>query len=213
MDILIFGASGGTGHELVKQSLALEYNVVAFVRDPSRLSIRHDRLDIRTGDVGDYHSVFDAVEPGVAVLSALGASSPFKRDPTIVRGIDHIVKAMEEKRAQRIVYLSFAGVHEARKQTGFFFCYMIAPLLQGVVKDHEEKEKLIRQSGLRWTIVRPAVLSNGAHSGRYNAGEDLMPRFSNLMIPRADVADFMIRQITDDSYTGKAPLISRAQSD
>jgi len=207
MSILIFGASGATGQELIKQSLNQGHQVTAFVRNAAKLTVRHDHLKIFTGDVSDYSAVKKAVQRQDAAISALGAKTPFKRDQTLIDGIRHIVKAMEQAYVQRFIYLSFAGVKGGRKAFGFFFKYVVSSLLTNVVKDHEAKENIIKQSRLNWTIVRPPKLTTGAHTGIFRSGEDIRPKSMRLSISRADVADFMLQQLSDNTFSKKAPLL------
>jgi len=207
MHILIFGASGATGQELVKLALTQGYFVTAFVRTPSKLTIKHNNLRIFQGDVTDAVAVDKAVKGQVAVLCALGASSPFKRDFALTDGVRNIARAMEKNNVQRLIYLSVRGVRENQKDLGFFTNFIIAPLLQNVIKDHEDKEHIIKQSQLDWTIVRPPMLTNGKYTGKYRTGEHLKLRPFLFGISRADLADFMLQQLKEDTFSKKAPLI------
>lgn len=209
MKIVIFGASGSTGQELVRQALEKGYGVTAFVRDPAKLDIRNPGLRIVQGDVADDNAVSDAVQQGQPVLSALGAASPFKKDQALIRGVRNIVKVMEIKHALRIVYLSFAGVPDSRDQLGGVFRWLIVPTLSRVAADHLEKEKVIMKSHLQWTVVRPALLTNGRYTGSLHSGERLEPRLWDLPVSRADVAAFMLQQLTENTYLKKAPVLSR----
>ncbi len=105
MNILIFGASGTTGHELVNQALEQGHIVTAFVRNPAKLKITHNNLKIVQSDVVNYLEVENAVKGQDAVFSALGASSPFKYDQTVVDGVGNIIKAMEQSNVKRFIYL------------------------------------------------------------------------------------------------------------
>ena len=105
MNITIFGASGATGHQLVKQALAQGHMVTAFVRNAARLKIRHHHLKVMEGDVVDYDLVEQAIRNKDAVLSALGASSPFKYDQAIVDGVSNIIRAMKTNSISRFVYM------------------------------------------------------------------------------------------------------------
>ena len=209
MNIVIFGASGGTGGELVRRGLQLGHRVTAFVRNPARFKLAHERLTVLQGDVNDYKAVAAAVQAGDTVLSALGASSPLKRDRALVQGIRHIVEAMEMKGAERIIYLSFAGVGSGKVHLVPFFRLFMLPFLTNIVKDHEEKEAIIQRSKLRWTIVRPAILTHGAYTGEFRSGENYKPPLQKLWISRADVAHFMLLQLNDDTYLGKTPFLAR----
>jgi len=206
--VLVFGASGGTGKELVKQALAQGHMVTAFVRDPSRLEITHACLTVATGDVVDSARVEQTVRGQDAVISALGAGKSLKRHPALVEGMHKIVQAMAQEGVRRLVYLSVLGVGESRHQLGWLDRYIMVPLvLRRVVADHALDEGLIQRSGLDWVIVRPPRLTNGAHTGRYRSGEDIQDGWMSASISRADVADFMLRQLSDATFVHHVPAV------
>ena len=207
MNILIFGASGATGHELVKQALEQKHHVTAFVRTPSKLKVEHSQLTIFRGDAGNATQVNEAVKGKEAVLSALGASSPFKYDPVIVEGMSHIVKAMEQKNVNRLIYMSAINVKESRKDAGIIIRILAPLLLRTENAGHEARENIIRQSKLDWTIVRAGGLTNGEHKGMYRNGENVKSIGISASISRKDVADFMLKQLTDKTYLHKCPRI------
>jgi putative NADH-flavin reductase len=206
MNLLVFGASGGTGRELVRQALAQGHVVTAFARDPAKLDINHANLRVAQGDVADYAAVERAVKNQDAVICALGSSTPLRRDPILIQGIDNIIHAMERAGVRRLIYISFLGVRNGRHQLSLLGKYIVAPLvLRNVVADHEAKERLIKQSRLNWTIVRAPRLTNGRRTGTYRSGEDIATNSIIPTISRADVADFMLTQLTSDTYLRKAP--------
>lgn len=208
MKVLVFGASGGTGRELVKQALAQGHTVTAFVRDPSGLRKTGANLTIRVGDVVDPARVRQAVRGQDAVISALGASRSLTRHPELVDGVRNIVGAMEEEGVRRLVYLSVLGVGESRRQLGWFDRYVIVPLVLGnVVADHALKEAIIERSRLDWVVVRPPRLTNGPHTGRYRSGESIEAGRMSASVSRADVADFMVKQIADDTFVHRTPAV------
>jgi putative NADH-flavin reductase len=207
MNILIYGASGATGHELVKQALAQEYNVTAFVRNPAKLKIKNDRLTVIEGDIINYQLVKSAVKGHDAVLSALGAASAFKYDQSVVDGVNNIIKAMETNGVSRFIYMSFVGVKESRNTAGFVIKYIAPKLLSTEVTGHEAREKMIKASQLKWTIVRAPTLTNGKHMAQFRSGEDITSKGFTVMISRADVADFMLQQLTRDTFIRKTPSV------
>ena len=207
MRILIFGASGKTGHELVKQALAEGHHVTAFVRNPSNLKILNENLKVFQGDVTNYQQVEDAVKGHDAIFSTLGAASPFKYDQSVVDGTHNIVKAMDANGIKRFIYMSAINVKESRKNAGVLIRVMGTTLLRTETAGHEAREKIIRQSGLDWTLVRSAGLSNGKHTENYRSGENIKAKGIAASISRADVADFMLRQLTDNSNLRKAPMV------
>jgi putative NADH-flavin reductase len=208
MRVVIFGASGATGRCLVAQALGRGHSVTAFVRNPSRLDALPDDVGVAQGDVADASSVARGIEGQDGVLCALGAATPLRRDATLVEGVRHIVRAMEEHGVRRLVYLSFLGVAEGRRQLSAFGRHVVAPLLlRNVVADHEAKESVIEATTLDWIIVRPPRLTNGPRRGVYRAGVDIRARSIVPRISRADLADFMLRQLVDDIYLHRAPAV------
>jgi len=203
MNLLIFGASGRTGHHLVNQALAGENTVTAFVRDPSKLQIRHDRLRVVRGELSDDSILTNALVGQQAVVSALGASSPFKYDQAVVDGMRMIVTAMERRDVARLIYLSFIGVRESRADGGIVIKYVAPVLLKTEIAGHEEREKIIRESKLDWTIVRAPTLTNGVKKGGYRTGVALSSSGFVVSISRADVAEFMLTQCDNSSNIGK----------
>lgn len=207
MKVLIFGASGETGRLLVSAGLQQKHGITAFVRHPSKLKIQHENLTLLQGDVSDYKKVEAALDGHDGVISALGASTPIRRDLTIVKGIDNIVSAMHRQKVNRFIYQSFLGVKEFRSELGFVLD-KIAPLaINSSIKDHESKEQIIVNSDLLWTIVRCAMLTNGPLTGKYREGEHITSAAFMPTISRADVADFMIKQLTDSRYNYKKPRL------
>ena len=207
MNILILGASGATGHALVEQALSQGHVVSAFVRNPSKLRISQSNLKVMQGDVTDYALVERAIKYQDAVISALGAATPFKQDPALNDGVRNVIKAMEQWGVKRFIYLSFVGVRECRGEMGFLVNHVISHILHNAIADHEIKESVIRQSRLEWTIVRPPKLTNGQQTGVYRSGEDIKPTSFILQFSRADLADFMLKQLTDGRYLRKTPRV------
>jgi len=208
VNVLVFGASGATGREVVRQALDRGYSVRAFVRDPGKLQIRHARLAVVTGDVTDYAAVERAVQGTDAVASALGSGNSLGSQPALIDGVRNIVRAMQHVGVRRLVYLSMLGVGGSSRQLGFVDRYVVLPLLlRNVMQDHARKEEIIRRSTLDWVIVRPPRLTNGPHTGNYRSGEDVRDGTFLASISRADVADFMVKQFADDRYVHGTPAV------
>jgi putative NADH-flavin reductase len=207
MRVLVLGASGVTGREVVRQALAQQLNVTAFVRDPARLTVGGPMLRVVHGDVGDFAALAGAVEGQEAVVSTLGVSRPLHSDPVVVDGIRHTLRAMQEHGVSRLVYLSFIGVRDSRAAAGFVIRRIAKYPLRHEIADHEAKEALIRASRCDWTIVRAPKLSNGPPTGHYREGEDIVARSLFPLLPRADVAAFLLRQLHERTYIRKAPRL------
>ena len=209
MKLLIFGSTGGTGRELVKQALAQEeYTVTAFARRPEALAIKHPRLKVVQGNVTDYASVERAIEGQEAALSALG-SPTLKQNTVVSDGTRNIIKAMERFGVKRFICETSLGVGDSQGQLGFLFNRIFLPLfLRHVFADKEIQERLIEESSLDWIIVRPGRLTNGARTNSYRAGFAPTDKTIKGAISRADVADFMLKQLTDNTYLHQTPGIS-----
>ncbi|QHT68773.1 SDR family oxidoreductase [Rhodocytophaga rosea] len=207
MNIIVFGASGATGQQIVSQGLSAGHSVTAFVRNPEKITLQHQLLRVVQGNVKNYKEVESAIQKQQAVISTLGVSKTFRHDPDVIQGVQHIVKAMEKHQVKRLVYQSTFGVPECRVDFGFFAQNVLPVLLHKEFQDHTHKENLIRKSHLDFVIVRPVMLTNGPRTGKYRHGEKIV--FSSLIstISRADVAEFMLRQLSDPTYLYKAPRV------
>jgi uncharacterized protein YbjT (DUF2867 family) len=208
MRVLVLGASGATGRHLVEQALAQGHHVTALARNPVKLHRHSPDLTVVQGDVTDPLAVERAVRSQDAVLCALGSSTPLKHDPALVAGIGNFVGAMERLQVRRLVYLSFLGVHHGRRQLSPLGRYVVAPLLmRKVTADHERKEAIIQQSTLEWVIVRPPRLTNGRRTGTYRSGEDIQATLVVPRVSRADLAEFMLRQLNGETYMRRTPAV------
>ena len=208
MHIVIFGATGVTGRYLVEQALDQGYDVTAFARNPAVVTTRHVRLSIVRGDVFDPATVQEAVANQDAVLCTIGghdrlrvALSGHPREPGLCTiGTRNILDAMKTLGVSRLICLSACGIGDSKGRIPVIFRNVIFPLLmKEEYEDKEAQEQLIRHSTLDWTIVRASRLTNGPRRGRYRMQSSL--EFSlQSRISRADVADCMLRQLTDSTF-------------
>ncbi|MCX6245065.1 MAG: SDR family oxidoreductase [Bacteroidetes bacterium] len=203
MKIAIFGASGRTGILTVYQALDKGHQVTAFARKPNSVTIQHKNLRIIQGDILEYEKVKQAVEGQEAVISALGVES---RKPTTMlsEGTKNILRAMEELKVPRFICMSSAGI--LGNDSGFLFGKIIMPLfLREVFKDKVRQMEVIQKSKADWVILRPTGLTDAPKTGKYKI-TDGPP--ASWKIPRADVADFMLKLTTDKQYDGQMPAIA-----
>jgi putative NADH-flavin reductase len=207
MNVVVFGASGGTGREVVKQALARGHGVTAFGRHPEKVGITHPNLRGVRGDVAEPEAVAAAVAGQEAVVSTLGVGIPLKHDPAVIAGVRHILRAMEAASVRRLIYQSFIGVRESRAGAGLLLRYVAVIPLRHEIADHEVKEEMIKSSGMDWTIVRPPKLTDGGYTGAYRVGEGIVARSVFPTLSRADVAAFMVGQLTDAASVRKALTI------
>lgn len=209
MRLLVIGATGGTGRELVQQALAQGHQVTAFVRNPAKLQIEHANLRVAKGDVLDYATVEAAMRGQDAVLSALGHRRFFYPNRIQSKGMRNILKAMQACDVPRLICETALGIGSSVGRLGLPHTFFIMPLILGFYMwDKLRLEELIIASDRDWVIVRPGVLTSRQARGVYRHGPNVGSYLWPVKIPRADVADFMLKQLKDDSYLGMAPGLS-----
>jgi putative NADH-flavin reductase len=207
MKLAIFGPTGGTGLALVQQALEQGYSVTALARTPERLAIQHSNLHVVKGNVLEFAAIEETISGADAVLSCLGRRSPFKGKGDVWKGTHNIIVAMKKLGVRRVIVESAyaAGNSRAYASTGLKLATKV--LLGWAYKEKEILEPEIMSSGLEWVIVRPPALKDGPRTGNYRAGEDLRLTIG-AWINRADVADFMLKQVTGNEWVRKSPTIS-----
>ncbi|MGD1840741.1 MAG: NAD(P)-dependent oxidoreductase [Thermonemataceae bacterium] len=207
MKVIIFGATGTIGHHVIEQAQGQPYEMTAFVRNPEKLAkYQATNLKIIQGDVFDYTAVEEAIQGKDVVICVLGGSGKSK---VRSKGTQHIIQAMEVTGVKRLICQTTLGAGESRENLNFFWRdIMFGFFLKKVYKDHQLQEKLVKESNLDWTIVRPSGFTNGALTKNYQ--ENFAPSVKNLkfQIARVDVAHFLLRQIKDNHYLQQAVSIS-----
>jgi nucleoside-diphosphate-sugar epimerase len=204
--VLVIGATGGTGRQLVQQALDQGHQVTAFVRDPSKLQIEHANLRVVKGDVLDYASVEPAMRGQSAVLCALGHKRFFYPNKIQSNGMRNILRAMNACGVPRLICETALGIGNSVGRLGLPHTFFILPLiLPFYMWDKLRQEEFITASDRDWVIVRPGVLTNGEARGSYHHAPKFGSYFWPFIISRADVADFMLKQLNDDAYVGAAP--------
>jgi len=209
MRLLIVGSTGGTGRELVRQALERGHEVRALARNPSRLGMEQERLSVVRGDVMDPASLEAAVAGQDAVLCALGHKRFFYPTRILSEGTRNLIRAMEKESVRRLVCETSLGIGDRWGRLGLVYTLFVGNfILPFYFYDKVRQERAIRESSLDWVIVRPGALTNGAKRGVYRHG----PRVGNWLwtvrISRADVADFMLNQVTSDEYLRQTPGVS-----
>jgi len=212
MKIVIFGASGGTGGHLVQQALSLGHMVTAFARRPeSILAAPALGLTVFQGDIHNAKAVADAIAGGDAVLTALGARTLGKSD-ILETGVRNILAGMAAHGVRRVIALGAAGaggdatIHQGAA-TRLLQRLISATILREPFRSQREQEQLLAASPAEFTVVRPPRLLNRPAIGHYRVQEDALPP-GGTTIPRADVADFMLRQLNDSQWIRKCPYLA-----
>ena len=210
MKIVIFGATGGTGRELVRQALAAGYEVTAFARNPTAFS-PEERLRVAQGNALDGAAVIAAIAGQDVVLSALGGRS-LGDSELLPRSMKHILAGMQQHGIRRLIVLGASGTVEgAQKRISLvlrmLFAVFKATLLRKPFAAQTEMQRMIRASDTEWTIVQPPRLLNVPGKGEYRVDAEALPEGGGR-IARADVATFMLRQIGSSEWVRRDPYIA-----
>jgi putative NADH-flavin reductase len=205
MKLTIFGATSATGKHLVEQALQAGHEVMAFVRDPSKLPLTNGRLNVIAGDALNPAQVEGAVKGRDAILSTLGPKG--KPMVMVAESTKNIVSAMEKHGVKRLVVISVAGVAVSQDKRGFnLVSSLIKLFLKDVFVDRENQLEVLESSKVDWVAVRIPRLTDEQAKGSVKAlFGNPSPR---MKVTRADVADFMLKQLTSEQWVRKAPILS-----
>src|SRR6478735_2644063 len=194
MKLLVLGGTGGTGRQLVAQGLAAGHDVTVLARNRARVTTEHPRLRVIEGGVDDSRALNAATAGQEAVISAIGRGKTSKADGLMERGVTAILSAMTQAGVRRLLLESALGVGDSYADSPILAKMFFLTLLRGIYADKWIGDDMVRNSALDWTIVQPAVLTDGPLTRQYRAGEHLaltgMPSVS-----RADVAHFILDRI------------------
>ncbi len=211
MKILVVGANSGLGRQVVALALAAGHEVTAFVRNPETFLVQHANLSIAQGDIFSLETVELAVRGHDAILAGVGVKpSPGKKTTVYSQGVANLITAMEKQSVRRLIWVSTAAIDpESVGKLGFVFEYIVEPiLLKNIYTDVKLSEEALQRTSLDWILIHPTRLNDGPHTGIYKVGEHLPPGYHGEEISRADVADFMLKQLTDDTYLRKAATVT-----
>lgn len=208
MKLLIIGATRGIGRRLLEQALAEGHQVTVLVRSLRRLGLSHERLTVVEGDILDPQAVARAVAGQDGVCVTIGVKAALKPVTVFSRGTENVVAAMKEFSVRTLVCVTGIGAGESKNHGGFLYDRIFKPLLlRRIYADKDRQEEIIRRSGLEWVIVRPGFLTNGPLTGKYRVLTELKG-IKARKISRADVAHFILRELQERRYLGKAPLLT-----
>lgn len=208
MRLLVVGGTGGTGKEIVRQAVAAGHTVTALVRNIEAATEALPGARLVKGNVLDAACMDDACDGQEAVISSLGSGlSLFSRMTMLSEGTRTLVGAMTSRGVRRLVCITGVGAGDSRGHGGFVYDWLVQPtLLRQVYADKDRQEAVVRASGLDWIIPRPARLVDGPRTGKYRVLTDVSGVHGGK-IARADVADFVVKQVADTRYLGQTPLL------
>ena len=210
-NVLIIGASHGIGLETVGTALRAGLSVRALARSAASMPIQDANLDRVSGNALDPDTIRNVLRDIDVVIQTLGVDfSPrlvFEGTKLFSESTRILVDAMKAAGVKRLITVTGLGAGDSRGHGGLLYDAVVFPLLlKRVYDDKDVQEWIVKSSGLDWTIVRPGLLKNSPATGRYRVLTALRDwRFG--AISRADVADFLVRQVNDRTLIGTTPLL------
>ncbi len=207
--IALLGASGQTGSIVLKKALDQGYSVKALVRNPGKITVTHERLQLIEGDVLNLNDVEELIKDTQVVVSLFGH---VKDSPAWLQtnGTKNIVNAMKKEGVDKIISLSGGGLPFPEKDQPKFIDRLIRFIMKLVVpkilNDAIEHHKVLERSGVKWIIVRGPRLTNDPPKETHRVG--WVGVNASTKIARGDLANFIVKQIESDEFLYKMPFVS-----
>jgi len=197
--IIVFGATGGTGQQVVHQALMDGFEVTVVVRNKAEYTIEHPHLSVLQGDVLHPATFADVMVGKDAVISCLGTRD--RKATTIYsEGMTNIMKAMQKETVRRIICLSAGAIEippDATILMKFIMKYILQRLFRHAYADMVLMEKILFNSNFNWTVIRPPRLLTGEKKGKYRTSINAsLPHLST--ITRADLAHYILHHLEDE---------------
>lgn len=206
--VLVIGASGGIGRETLAAALDAGHRVRAFSRSANEIDLENSYLEKRSGDAMNEAEIYAALDGIDVVVQSLGigANQLFKPVNLFSESTRILLAAMRRRRVRRLIVVTGFGAGDSREAIGSFQYLPFRLILGRAYDDKDVQERLIKKSGLDWTIVRPGILTNSPRTGRYRVLVE-PSQWRNGVISRADVAGFIVGSIDDDKHIHKEPVL------
>jgi len=208
MKVIIFGASGGIGKWAVKHALEKGYEVTAYVRNPDKMTAKHEKLTVVKGEISDYDTMRDAVQGQDAVIWCVGIPMKKYEKMESLPGHENLIRAMDECRVKRLIDWSTTSTPSEKDKKSFWT--VVPPIMVGITMPTAKKEligisDLLKKSDLDWTIVRFLAPNDKPATGKVVTGYGGTKM--KIAIPREDIGVFMVEQVESAKYLRDMPLI------
>jgi uncharacterized protein len=208
MNIIIFGATGMVGKQLVKQALFNGHHVKAFGRNVfTELNMEEKNLELIRGALFDESEVSNAIKGCNAVLSALGGGFD-GTDKTRTLGIKNIITQMKKNNVKRIVAIGGLGVLNFDEATLLLEKEDYPKEYLPVGLEHKKVYEYLNESGLDWTFICPPNIINHDATGVFTTNANYPPHQNNYTINAGDLAMFMLNELGKNEYVGQRVGIS-----
>lgn len=197
MNILILGATGRVGHEILNHAINDDHHINVLVRNKEKLKTKYNQLNIIEGNVLNKDDIAHAIKGVDVVFSALGTDGT----TTLTEAMPLIIEAMEQEGVKRIITIGTAGILQSRTDIDLFRYESNESKRKTTraAKEHRKVYELLDQSSLEWTIVCPTYLPDGERTGEYRTEKNYLPEDS-VKISVPDTAEFAYQQLNNDEY-------------
>lgn len=207
MRIAVFGATGRTGRHILTLAQEKGLRVNALARHPEKLSEFRGQVDLVEGSVTDPVAVLQTVTRCVAVLSVLG---PVRESPgdLLATASINVLAAMKQEGVKRYIGLTNTAVEDPNDDLPFSqraLRFVLWRINDRLARDSVAAAKIVSDSGVDWTLVRPAILTDGPKTGKYKVGA--LVHGIPLRISRADVAEFMFSCLVEGTHVRERPAV------
>lgn len=207
MKVLVFGANGKTGRMVVERAAAAGHEVTAFVRDSEQSEAPNVKL--AQGDATSRADVDAAMRGQEAVIDTIGGKTPYKDTDLESSAAATIIASMKSNGVRRLIATSMLGVGDSKENAPFYARLLVSTFLRGADKDKSAMEAEVSASGLDWTILRPAILTDDEGTGNVQVVSEGTQEKAHK-IARADVADFMVQQLSATDYLHQSIVIANS---
>lgn len=210
--IAVFGGSGRTGIPFLRMALE-QYNVKALVRNPSKIDLTHQGLEIIQGDILSEQDVKKTIDSSFAVVSLIGhvKGSP---DDLQVKATRYILAAMKDSKVKRLISLTGGGVRDKAVDTPGLMDKLVVFAMKNLagkdaritLQDGIEHAQIVRNSNTQWTIVRAPMLTDDPAKNIIEVGN--VGQVKGFKLTREDLAAFILKTLENDSYIHSMPFVT-----
>lgn len=215
MKVLLLGATGSTGYEILKRLVQDNHTVKALVRNPAKLNLaeidqtREGQLEVIQGGVFEPEKLKEHFNGCDLVISALGTGTDNSYTEIYSGGGRNILAAMRTTSIKKLITITAGLIDMSDPSTdNFFLNRIIRPNFNKVYYDQTRWETILDDTeDIDWICVRPTYLTNKAFTGKYRVQDRHCPK-GGRKISRADLADFIVKQIDSDEYIHLKPVLA-----
>lgn len=192
---------------MVRSAVARGHDVRALVRDLTKVELAGE-VDRVQGDILDPRSLERAVDERDAVICALGTPSPRHATTLLEQGTSNLVEVMARLNVRRLVCVTLLGVGQSRPNCALLYRHIVLRVLRPMLPDKENQERIVRDSGLDWTLVRPPTFTSAPSRGRARVIREGERGRAGLVI-RSELADLLVEAAESNDYLRQAIVVGR----